>query len=247
MNTIMQSLFARKSVRVFEDKQISKQDKEMILDAAIQAPSAGNQTMYTIIDVTDQSLLDKLAISCDNQPFIASAKMACIYCCDFQKWYDTFSIVVDDARKPGPGDLLLGVNDALIAAQNSVVAAESLGIGSCYIGDIMEKCEYHRELLGLPEYVFPVTMLVYGYPTKQQQERKKPARFTREHIVHENGYRKMEEKELITMFEERATLQGEVNFDFHKWMEAFYNRKYNSDFSKEMSRSVHAYYQQFLK
>lgn len=247
MNEIIKSLMDRKSVRVFEDIPISKEHKKWILETALQAPSAGNQTMYTIIDITDQEVLDKLAISCDNQPFIATAKMASIYCCDFQKWYDTFSIEVREARKPGSGDFLLGINDALIAAQNSVVAAESLGIGSCYIGDIMEKYEYHRELLGLPRYVFPVTMIVYGYPTKQQQERRKPARFTLEHIVHENTYRRMEEKELVDMFEERAKQQGDVNFDFNKWVVAFYNRKYNSEFSKEMSRSVDMYYQDFLK
>lgn len=50
---------------------------------------------------------------------------------------------------------MLAVTDTVIAAQNAVVAAESLGIGSCYIGDIMENCEEHRRLLQLPDYVFP--------------------------------------------------------------------------------------------
>ena len=69
---------------------------------------------------------------------------------------------------------MLAVCDALIAAQNAVVAAESLGIGSCYIGDIMENAEVHQMTLQLPKYVFPVAMLVFGYPTDQQKKRKKP-------------------------------------------------------------------------
>ena len=58
---------------------------------------------------------------------------------------------------------MLGINDALIAAQNVVIAAESLGIGSCYIGDIMENYEIHKKLLNLPDYTFPACMLTLGY------------------------------------------------------------------------------------
>ena len=72
-----------------------------------------------------------------------------------KKWYDTISgSRAVTPRKPGAGDLMLAVTDAAIAAQNAVVAAESFGIGSCYIGDIMENCEEQRRLLKLPEYVF---------------------------------------------------------------------------------------------
>ena len=70
---------------------------------------------------------------------------------------------------------MLAVTDTAIAAQNAVTAAWSLGIGSCYIGDILEQVETHRTLLRLPEYVVPAALLVFGYPTQQQQEREKPA------------------------------------------------------------------------
>ena len=65
--------------------------------------------------------------------------------------------------KPQEADLLLANCDALIAAQNSVIAAESLGIGSCYIGDIVENIEVHKEMFNLPEYVFPTIMVCYGH------------------------------------------------------------------------------------
>ena len=55
--------------------------------------------------------------------------------------------------KPEEGDLFLASSDALIAAQNAVIAAESFGIGSCYIGDITEQYEVHKEMLNLPQYV----------------------------------------------------------------------------------------------
>lgn len=245
MNETMKQICNRKSIRVFEDKDITEDIKDNIIDAAMQAPTAGNQMMYTILDITDQGILDKLAESCDHQPFIAKSKMALIFCADYQKWYDTFASVIEEPRMPGVGELLLGCNDALIAAQNAVVAAESFGIGSCYIGDMMECFEYHKELLSLPRYVFPVTLVVFGYPTKQQAESKKVNRFDRKYIVHENGYRHMDKNELREMFEQRASLTPNVPFNFEKWLNAFYKRKYNSDFSKEMTRSVNEYIKLF--
>jgi len=240
MNEVLKQLYERKSVRVFTDKDISAEEKALILRAAVEAPTAGNQQLYTIIDVTDQALKERLAVSCDNQPFIAKAKMVLIFCADCKKWYDAFLAADCQPRKPSVGDLLLAVSDTNIAAQNAVTAAESLGIGSCYIGDIMENCEIHREMLGLPEYVFPAAMLVFGYPTEQQKERQKPKRADMKHIVHENGYRRMDSNELEKLFSPKATEKSYVD-----WMKAFCERKYNSDFSREMSRSVNEYLKSF--
>ena len=164
MNEIIKALYARKSVRVFTEEEISKEDKESILSAALQAPSAGCQLLYTILDITDPDKKEKLADLCDHQPFIAKAKMALVFCADCRKWLSFYEEAGLSPRKPGTGDLLLAVEDAVIAAQNAVTAAESLGIGSCYIGDVMENAEEMKTLLGLPEYVYPACMLVFGYP-----------------------------------------------------------------------------------
>ena len=169
--------------RIFEDKEISQKERQLILEACMQAPSAGNQQMYTIIDVQDKKLQETLSKTCDNQSFINQAKMVLIFCADFQKWYDLFSYENCNPRKPGVGDLLLATTDATIAAQNAVVAAESLGIGSCYIGDILEQHDLHRELLNLSEYVVPVCMLVLGYPAEDHFKRQKPKRCKLEDIV----------------------------------------------------------------
>lgn len=240
MNEVIRQLHERKSVRAFLDQEISPADKAAILAAATQAPTAGNQQMYTILDITDQNLKNQLAESCDHQPFIATAKMVLIFCADYQKWYDAFLSADCAPRKPAVGDLMLAVTDAVIAAQNAVAAAQSLEIGSCYIGDIMENCELHRELLNLPEYVFPAAMLVFGYPTRQQLARPKPERVAMSHIVHENGYRRMDAAELKDMFTPRTASKG-----YDSWMQAFCSRKYDSDFSREMSRSVAQYLKNF--
>ena len=187
MNEVLNQLKSRKSVRVYEDRPIGEAEKTAILEAALQAPTAGNMALYTILDITDPEKKAALSVSCDNQPFIATAPMVLIFCADYRRWYDTFCLYEEDVRKPDAGDLFLAQADAIIAAQNAVVAAHSFGIGSCYIGDITENCEYHRQLLQLPQYVVPAAMLCFGYPTPQQQKRPKPPRHRVCDMVHENG------------------------------------------------------------
>lgn len=240
MNAILESLHQRHSVRAFTDEAVTAEEKTALLAAAVQAPTAGNQQLYTILDITDQAIKEKLAVLCDNQPFIARAEVVLIFLADCQKWYDAFRLGGCDPRKPGLGDLLLAVSDTNIAAQNTVVAAESLGLGSCYIGDVMERREEMRALLSLPEYVFPAAMLVIGRPTEQQKQCPKPERVAMEHIVHENTYRTMDGTELRTMLKGKA---GAVSYE--QWLQAFCARKYNSAFSREMSRSVQAYCEAF--
>ena len=240
-NEVVKNLFERKSVRIFEDRPISPEDRLTILQAACQAPTAGNQQLYTILEITEPALKKRLSVTCDNQPFIADAPFVLLFCADCQKWYDTYRYAGCTPRHPSAGDLMLAVEDSSLAAQNAVTAAWSLGIGSCYIGDIMEHCELHRELFQLPPYVFPAVMLVLGYPTARQRERTKPARCPLDSIVMENTYRKMDRDALYQMFSHKSGQQS-----YEDWMTAFCNRKYNSDFSREMGRSVREYLKEFL-
>lgn len=240
MKKTIEELMERKSVRAFTGEPVAPELKKIIIQAAMEAPTAGNQQLYTILDITDQELKEKLSRTCDNQPFIARADMVLIFCADCQKWYDAYEAGNCQPRQPGPGDLMLAVTDAAIAAQNAVTAAWSLGIGSCYIGDVMEQCETHRELLNLPPWVFPAAMVVFGYPTEQQKQRTKPERCDQKYIVHENGYRRLTEEELKDMFRKNYE-----NRDYEDWIQAFCARKYNSDFSVEMSRSAGEYLKNF--
>jgi hypothetical protein len=104
----------------------------------------------------------------------------------------------------------------------------------------MENAEIQRELLSLPRYVFPAAMLVFGYPTEQQLSRPKPPRSEICHIVHENSYRDMDREELKQMLTVKAGAR-----EFEDWIKAFSERKYNSDFSCEMTRSVQVFLDDF--
>ena len=211
MNETLQLLLNRQSIRAYEERPISAEDKDLLLQATLRAPTAGNMMLYSIIEVTEQAAKDTLARTCDNQPFIARAPLVWLFLADYQRWFDYFVLSgVEELcerrgellRVPQEGDLFLACNDALIAAQTAVVAAESLGIGSCYIGDIMENYEAHRELFGLPEYVFPICLLCFGYPTQGQLQRPMTPRDDRKFIVFPDRYRRLGKADFDKMYQD---------------------------------------------
>ncbi len=240
MNETIRQLLERKSVRSFEDREIGPAETEVILTSAAMAPTAGNQQLYTILRITDPAIKEALAELCDHQPFIARAGLALVFCADCLKWYDAYDSAGCAPRRPGPGDLLLAVDDALIAAQNAVTAAESLGIGSCYIGDVMENSAGIRALLRLPRYVFPAALVVFGYPTEQQRQRLKPLRSPLAQIVQENVYHRRPPEALRALLAPKAGRE-----DLDAWLRAFCERKYHADFALEMNRSAAEYLEDF--
>ena len=147
-------------------------------------------------------------------------------------------------RKPQEGDLFLACCDALIAAQTAVVAAESLGIGSCYIGDIMENYEIHRELFGLPQYVFPICLLCFGYPTQGQMQR--PMTLALRPEVHclsriaTGGWIGPISTRCIGTSRSGSLKNPDRPDGITNVGQANYVRKFAADFSKEMTRSVQA-------
>lgn len=240
----IRELYERKSVRVYAPRPVEESVKQAILGAAIQAPTAGNMALYTILDITDPAKKAALAESCDHQGFIATAPVVLIFCADYYRWYCAFRAQEAATRAPGVGDLFLAQADALIAAQNAVVAAQSLGLGSCYIGDITENYEYHRELLNLPDYVVPAAMLCMGYPTEGQLRREKPKRFAPEELVHTNGYSPEKAAAMPQMLARQTGKEGPA---LDEWLRRFRERKWDSDFSREMSRSCAAMVRSWAK
>jgi len=197
---------------------VEEEVKQEILRATFRAPTAGNLMLYSIIEVSEQAAKDTLARTCDNQPFIARAPWVLLFLADYQRWCDYFLLSrVGDwcqrqgqaLQKPQEGDLFLACCDALIAAHTAVIAAESLGLGSCYIGDILENDEAHRQLFDLPPYAFPICLLCFGYPTEQQKQRPLLPRFGQEFIVFRDRYKRLDPAEFARMYSD---------------MEADYNR-----------------------
>ena len=146
---------------------------------------------------------------------------------------------------------MLACCDAIIAAQTAVIAADSLGVGSCYIGDIMENYAAHQTLFDLPRYTFPIYLLCLGYPDpKAQAAWKQTSRFDRKFIVFQDSYKRLKADEFAEMFrgeterrfKGRSDIEGAVNIG-----QQTYRGKFSADFAIEMNRSVRAIMQNWIK
>ncbi len=254
INEVMKVINNRCTVRAYEPKPLSQNEINTIIHGAIRAPTAGNMMFYSILEVKDQKKKEKLVKTCDNQPHIAKAPLVLIFLADMQRWYDYYvvssvpEICVKHKvayRTPDESDLLLACCDALIAAQNAVITAESLGIGSCYIGDIIENIEIHREMFNLPKWVFPITMLCFGYPKQNLSKRILKPRFPKKFIHFTGSYQRFNAKDFVEMFhhyEKEIYVKNAENLG-----QDYYLRKTGAEFSQEMSRSVKIAIQDWIK
>ena len=202
--------------------------------------------MYSIIDIREQATLDKLAVLCDDQPFIAAAPWALVFVVDYAKWIDLFDYAgcfapefnerhdTTPRRAPCLGEFAIAAQDAVIAAQTAVIAAEAVGLGSCYIGDVVEHAEEVAALLNLPAHTVPLSMLVLGAPAKERPATPHPV----ENLVMPERYRRADEatleaqlREMDKMFRPHTSEPGERVRDI-------YTRKHTSAFMAEMCRSM---------
>ncbi len=236
MNKAIEVIKNHTSIRKFNDLKITLEEEQAIINSALRGATAGNMMLYSIIKIRDKKKLEKLSVSCDNQPFIKNADLGLLFLVDTNKFYKYFESrnipnSFPDYTGSCSADFILGVQDCVIAAQNAVIAAESMDIGTCYIGDILENCEYHQKLFNLPNNVMPLSFVVFGrYDTKPSLR----DRFDYNHVVFEETYPSIDETFINEMF--KKSEETTENF-----AEKFYKRKINSEFFKELKRSVDIY------
>ncbi|MGO1372405.1 MAG: nitroreductase family protein [Senegalia sp. (in: firmicutes)] len=247
MNETLEVLNNRMSLRRYKEKEITDEDLERILHSTMRAPSAGNMMLYSILVIKDKEKIKKLSETCDNQPFIAKAPLVLLFLADMERWTDylkhcdieEYCKENDmDYKGPNNADLFLSISDTMIAAQNAVIAAESLGIGSCYVGDIMENYEVHKKMFDLPDKVFPIGMLTLGY-YPDDMKRRKTSRFDEKYIVFDEKYKKLSKEDFDHMFKHLNDKINPNNKAHAKnYGQLIYSRKFGAPFFKEMERSV---------
>lgn len=147
-------ILSRRSIRRYETKDVPEEVLQKIIETGRQAPSAANRQPIRFVVINDHNILKNL---CDNliTRFVKYAPVAIVGCADIKS-------------------LLTGrwaVVDATIAMQNMVIAAWTLGIGSCWIGACNEKKV--KKMLKIPDKWKVVALLTFGYPAEQPKERKK--------------------------------------------------------------------------
>ncbi|MCD4783189.1 MAG: nitroreductase family protein [Candidatus Eremiobacteraeota bacterium] len=190
-------LLERASCRNFQDREIPEEVLDYILRAGVHTPSGGNLQPYSIIKIEDPDNRKRLGELC-SQPFIGKAPVNLIFCIDWRRikrWADLE--VAPFTAHCSFRHFWISFQDTIIAAQNICTAADAMGLGSVYIGTIIEFFPEVKEMFSLPDLVLPVVLLCIGYPVKRPGIRKKlPVNA----IVHNEKYHEMKDDELLKVF-----------------------------------------------
>lgn len=169
MSSVIDLLKSHRSIRKFTDKAI---DPEILNDIFLAGQAAATSSFLqgsTIIRVTNERTRETLAELAGNQPYVRSAAEFMVFCADLKRAGN----YCREYDKPFEGDytehFIIATVDVALMAQSLVTAAESVGLGICYIGGIRNNPIDVSRLLKLPKGVYPVFGLCLGYPDQNPE------------------------------------------------------------------------------
>jgi len=250
-NETIKVIEERSSVRRFVPDSITEEERKIITSAAIRAPNGGRMSKFTLIDVRDPILKKTLSKTCDNQPFIATAPGVYAVMSDFRRWFRLFNMYVKTSstklNHPREDEIILCAIDALLAAQNMVIAAESLGIGSCYIADMIINYQKHKQLFRLPQYVMPITLVVFGRRPPEMEAKLTPRIDIS--VVHRDYYRDPTDEELRRMVVPLLgkDRNGNVVTTVEEYVYRWYLRRLGGALSFDRANNVREMFNDWLK
>jgi len=186
MNETINAIRNRRSVRNYLYKQIREDELNLILDAGLHAPSAHNQQSWHFTVVQNRQIINDLNIAAKEAMLKLQDESLMKYAADkdFNIFYNAPSIIVISGEKSA----ILPTIDCAAATQNMIIAAESLNIGSCWIGLVSylfrsKEVEKYIKLLQIPQGYEPYYAITLGYKAQPNQEapprRAKPVNFIR--------------------------------------------------------------------
>lgn len=186
MNEVIKSLQAHRSFRSYQNKAVDEEQLDQIIQSVQASPNWINGQQYSIIAVKDEERKKKLAKLCGNQKHIEEAPVFLVFCADFYRTHLASEMEGITINTTDDIDtLIISVTDVGIALGTAVAAAESFGLGTVPIGGIRRKALEVIDMLGLPEYVIPVSGLCIGHPGEVDGQ--KP-RLPKEAVYHEERY-----------------------------------------------------------
>lgn len=194
MNETMKLLYERGSVRNFEERDIPEDIMTEILNAGCHAATGGNLQPYSIIEIRSKEKKEALFATKAYQPIIKTAPVSLLFCIDWnriERWAKLnkapFSV------RQGFRHSWIAMEDAIIAAQTICTAADSVGLGSVYLGTVESSVAACTEIFKLPQGVYPLLILSLGYPKKKACVTKK---HMRDFIVHRDEFKEITDEEL---------------------------------------------------
>lgn len=234
---MINTLLNHKTIRKYTSQAIKSTLLNQILEAGTRASTTGNMQLYSVVVTQAQEMKESLAPCHFNQPMIKQAPVVLTFCADynrFNKWcrlskaepgYDNFMSFVCAAI------------DAVLVAQNVCIAAESAGLGICYLGTVLYNADKIIDILKLPKGVVPVATVTLGYPDENPEQ---TDRLPLDAVVHYETYQDYTDEDIKNMHKEKDQLACNVAFVKENNKESLaqvftdvrYTKKDNVDFSK---------------
>lgn len=199
MNPTIELLKSHRSIRKFTEQKIPRELFEELIRAGQGAATSSHVQAYTIIHVVNPENRAKLAELAGGQAYVAESSDFMVFCADMKRSTEAAERAGADVVRGMTEHLLVASVDTALIAQNIAIAAESEGLGICYIGGIRNNPAEVSEILQLPEHVYPVFGMCLGYP--DQNPEVKP-RLPLASILKEDIYRAEEDEALVAEFDE---------------------------------------------
>jgi nitroreductase len=230
-------LFNRKSIRKFKDKKIPDEVVNKIIKMGQNAPTGGGTQVYSFVWISDEELKDKIIRILGKQQFMIEAPLWIMLCIDWARQYELFQHLNIEVDLGEMTKLWRGMMDVMLAAENMVIAAEGMGLGSCFNGGIRMHMDELSDLLKLPKNVLPVLLICIGYPNEKPPPR---PRWPLEAVLHKNRYT-MPSSDIINSYYESANKSlKEMNYfsgDINSWKE-HWKRRFNKRATETLEKRL---------
>ena len=169
MNEVIKLLKSHRSIRKFSDKAVDQETIHAILESGQAAATSSNVQATTVIQVNEAEHRETLATLAGGQKYVASAGAFMVFCADLKRSAQACASQGGEFSQGMTEHFIIATVDVALFAQNCAIAAESLGLGICYIGGLRNNPAEVSELLQLPENVYPVFGFCIGYPEQDPE------------------------------------------------------------------------------
>ncbi len=201
-NPTIDCLLDHRSIRKYRPKPVEQKTIDLIVKAGTRAATGGNLQLYSFVVIDDPAKKEQLDRLYPQMEFkYADIPLIIIALADLyrtKRWFQTAGVAANKIENNRIYNLMMANWDALIALQNMVVAAESLGLGTCYVGNVLMMDI--GELLGAPEHVFPAGLVCMGYPDSDPEL---SSRLPLDAVVHKNEYHLPSDSDIRKFYQER--------------------------------------------
>lgn len=201
MNTVIELLKSHRSIRKFTSDPIPQEIVEELIQAGQCAATSSFIQACTVIQITEPAIREKLCEAAAGQLYVKESPVFLLFCADMQRHQLACDMHDTDMLSGFTEQFLTASLDCALFAQNVIIAAESLGLGGCYIGAIRNKIAEVDQLIGLPDKVYPVFGMCLGYPAQDPET--KP-RLPLEVVLKQENYDNGGDRRLISAYDERV-------------------------------------------